>query len=68
MPLCEVGYRIIGRNDYFTPLMYLPIQRTRIEVGEPCGEEQVRDALIKDFGADWFESRDTIRDIECWRV
>ena len=64
--LCEVGYRTVERADYFTPYMYLPMQRTCIDVAEPCGEKEAVDAILADFPAGWFESRDAIRDVECW--
>jgi hypothetical protein len=50
-----------------TPLMYLPMQRMCLDVAEPCGDEQVKDALIKVFGDGWFR-REDIRDIECERL
>jgi len=64
---CSVGYRHIPPSDYNTPLMYLPMQRTTINVREPCGIEEAKDALIDAFGPTWFRSRDDIRDVEIER-
>jgi hypothetical protein len=64
--LCEIGYRHISRDDYNIPLIYLPMQRMRLEVDEPFGAEQVRDAVIKYFGSGWFDDRNEIQDIECY--
>lgn len=66
MTLCEIGYRYIEPMDFLTPKCYIPIQRMRIEVAKPYGNKQVKDALIKFFGEDWFISRDLIIDIECY--
>ena len=43
---CHVAYRYISPSDYHTPLMYLPIQRTRIPVALPVNHESVVDALM----------------------
>jgi hypothetical protein len=64
---CFISYRHIPPEDSHTPLMYLPMQRTTLDVREPCGVEEARDAIIAAFGPGWFRSRDDIRDIEIER-
>ena len=65
MRTCRIGYRHIPPEERMTPMMYLPMQRMGLEVAEPFGDEQVRDALIKYFGDDWFGDRYDITEIEC---
>jgi len=68
MAKCRIGYRYIPSYLLYTPRMMIPMQRTQIDVDEPCGETQVIDALFRDYGEGFFESRDAIVDVEVERI
>ncbi len=57
-----IGYRHISIEEYHTPKMHLPMQRTNMMVEEPFGEEQVLDAIMNEYPG-WFK-RHEICDIE----
>ena len=44
-----VGFRYIEPRDMFTPMMYLPIERMRIEVEPPYNDWAMRLAIAKYF-------------------
>lgn len=53
----SIGYRYITPSDYMTPLMHLPIQRMILEIENPFGKEQIKDAIIKAFDENWYDRR-----------
>jgi len=57
-----IGYRYIYAFDYHTPLMYLPMQRTCLEMEPPVTKERIT-AIIES----WYPGEDgVVRDLE-WR-
>ena len=60
----EVGYRIIGPEDYHTPLCYLPMQRTVMLVKPPFELSQVLDAIMEEYSKVFRWRREDIRDVE----
>ena len=63
--LCAVGYRHIGPDDYMTPLMYLPMQRTHINVEHPFTEDEARGAIMDAIGMGSGWEPCDVKDIEC---
>ena len=49
MKKITIEYRHVPPGDMFTPIMYLPIQKTTIDVGEPCRQHECKIALMRDY-------------------
>lgn len=64
--LCEIGYRYITPSDYMTPKICIPMQRMQLEIEEPFGDQQVREALMEYNGIVDFFIEESIKDIECY--
>lgn len=61
---CFVKYRHIGPNDYLTPIMYLPLQHTCLNVTKPVTRRSVVDSIMLSVGNDLGFRRDDIQDVE----
>ena len=45
-----IEFRHIPPYDYLTPMMYIPLERTIIDVGSPYDKTAAQKALHREFG------------------